>query len=469
MTTWDIIYYTIVLSGFAYLFSLIIAVHKPMWLLYCMQAALLGIYFSALDGDLARWLNLDSSNDNLSLVTGVMLLVFGFLSQAYLITSSHSLAKFKRLLYALAFVSLCVLPLGFVAQAVVLQVAIVALVILGLLSMLLPPMSWSFLPAAAKRLAMPAIVITVLITAIVLLLGLTIFEITAEQAKFIRHLIMVWAIAAGVVTMAYMTRNIEHTRRREANRALRSAKKEAELANSLYQAEVEYSRVRELALQRRDQLQGMSHDLRQPLFSLRSALNVLADNQSQELTTQMHDALEYADQLADSYLSNPFQSPEQLKEDQPDSPFDTEGSESVEVSIYLETLQRMFQNQADNNGIEFRVCPSSIHIDAQPTAIMRILTNLVANALQHAKCRRVLLGVRRTKDGACLEIHDDGVGIELNGRQPSDAKDTNPGNNGLGLGIVAELCQNAGFTWQPVGVPGKGSVMRIGIPAAQIT
>ena len=463
MAVWDAVYYTFIISGLAYLVSLIVAVHKPMWLLYCFQDLLLGLYFAALDRDLIRWFGLDAADqDGLVLVTAVALLVYGFLTQAYLITPSHSLARFKRPLHLLAFVAACLLPLGLAFEVHWLSPLVAVLLVLALMSMLLPPLTWSFLPIAAKQIAMPTIIFVVFVVAAILLVGLSFFELTDEEALIMRRVIMVWSIIAGVITMAYMTRNIEQTRRREANRALRSAKKEAELANSLFQAEVEYSRVRDLALERSAQLQGVGHDLRQPLFSLRTTLGLLDGDNNQSLTLQMREALEYADQLANTYLNSNAQT---LGQDQTAEVVE---AEPVELSVYLETLLRMYQQPARASNIELRVCNSSARITARPTAVMRMLTNIVSNALQHSGCTKLLLGVRRRSDGICLEVHDNGTGIGFEAPKSKRTEQLANDNYGMGLGIVAELCNSAGFAWKPIGIQGRGSIMRISIPASQV-
>ena len=65
------------------------------------------------------------------------------------------------------------------------------------------------------------------------------------------------------------------------------------------------------------------------------------------------------------------------------------------MKLVLETVHRMFESEARANDIELRVQPSSLSITPEATIVMRIVSNLVANAIKHAGQGKIVLGVRR--------------------------------------------------------------------------
>ncbi len=466
----DAVYYTYCISALLFLFFLIASVHKPMWHLYSVQSVLQLVYFAALDGDLGRWLGLAEHRDWLVLGSGVLLTAVAFRVQSHLIGAEHELSRYKGPLALLSWVSLSMLVLASLFPLAVVNSVIVGLVITALLSMLLPPLTWGFLPRDAQRVAMPFIVCVGLLAGIALIVLGVFFQLSDDAARWLRHGIMLWSVTAGVVTMLYMTFHIERTRQRAAERALRAAHGERELQRALYESEVEYNRVQQLATVRGEALENVAHDLRQPLFSLRASLDVLLRDQTPSVRNQVRDALEYADRLAESYLDAKRDGQEQVAENNSVDAL-RQKSEPVALSVYLKALQRMFAQQAGDRGVDLAVQPSSLIVHAPPVDVMRILSNLVNNALLHADADRLVIGARRKQDGAVLEVHDNGVGMDATAlaqmRDRGSRGDHSQGS-GLGLAIVAQLCERCGFDWQPHSISGRGSVMRVRLPAAQL-
>ena len=462
----DAIYYTFILSGFAYLITLIVSVHKPIWLLYCLQAFLLGLYFAALDGDLQRWMNLGYEAGNLLIwVTGVTLLVAGFLIQAHVISPTHELVRWKTPLRILALASLLLLPLHAFFPLTVLHPLIITLATLGLVAMVVPPFSWSFLPLVAKKYAMPTIIAVSLFILVGMATVTYVYQPDPQLAQVFRRLFMVWAIISGVITMAYMTRLIERTRRRNADRMLRAARKETDLMQALYQAEASSAQATQLARQRALQLRKAGHDIRQPLFALRTTLDLVDDAQSRGITTQMREALAYADRLAARYLDATQEELSETLHNGTYNPHHNDRRERQPASYYFNLLARMYGSQAKQHGVSLVVGKSSALIDAEPVRLTRIMSNLIANALQHSRCSRILIGARRTPYGVRLEVHDDGMGYNSRARDQNSHNDGSAlTNRGLGLGIVADLCDQADWDWQVRAEEGRGTVMSIHIP-----
>jgi signal transduction histidine kinase len=96
---------------------------------------------------------------------------------------------------------------------------------------------------------------------------------------------------------------------------------------------------------------------------------------------------------------------------------------------------------AHRQSVELRLVPTSIVVIGDPALLARCLSNLLSNALTHAKASRILIGCRR--QGECVRIWciDDGRGIapedgaELFSyyTRGSDHGDEARGGYGLGL------------------------------------
>ena len=110
---------------------------------------------------------------------------------------------------------------------------------------------------------------------------------------------------------------------------------------------------------------------------------------------------------------------------------------------------------------------------ATPSAVgTRIVTNLVDNALRHA-ASGVEVGLSVADGTVTLTVTDDGPGIAAADREQvferftrlDDARSRDDGGSGLGLAIVAELVRSAGGTVQLTdpagGGPGLSAVVRL--------
>ncbi|MFJ9557691.1 sensor histidine kinase [Nocardiopsis sp. NPDC101807] len=83
--------------------------------------------------------------------------------------------------------------------------------------------------------------------------------------------------------------------------------------------------------------------------------------------------------------------------------------------------------------------------------LVRVLTNLVANAERHASSR-IDIVVERDGDAAVVEVHDDGTGIPSMDRERiferfarlKESRERDPGGSGLGLPISREIVQSHG-------------------------
>ena len=265
--------------------------------------------------------------------------------------------------------------------------------------------------------------------------------------------------------------------RRERNDAMRSeiAETREKLAaiEALQEAKHKHERAVQLAERRRDQLATTAHDIQQPLASLRMALRQI-ENLAGADSKKITGSLAYLDQLIDR----------NLKETRPPATHDGQGemdghhesygevatrandTENFPVSVVLENVARMFEAEAREKGLGFRTIPSSHRVGADPIALMRIVSNLVSNAVKYTGTGSVLLGCRRNGDRVRIEVHDTGAGMSPDEvdrvLRPYQKGET--GGTGLGLAVVARLAREQGFAFDVISTPGRGSAFSVSVP-----
>lgn len=207
----------------------------------------------------------------------------------------------------------------------------------------------------------------------------------------------------------------------QATSALREKKDEAETATR--------AKSRFLA--------AASHDLRQPTHALGMFVARLAqlrhDTETHALIGNLEASVQAMQDLLDALLDisrlDALSVPVQVR------PF--------ALSELFDQLQGNLALTAEHKNIRLRVRPTAVWLQTDPALLMRILLNLLGNALRYTPQGTVLLACRPTHDGrsARIEVWDSGIGIA-----PAQHEDvfkeffqvSNPGRDqsrGLGLGL----------------------------------
>jgi PAS domain S-box-containing protein len=245
------------------------------------------------------------------------------------------------------------------------------------------------------------------------------------------------------------------TERRRIEESLRSAKEEAERANT--------AKSRFLA--------AASHDLRQPLHAMELLASVLSgkalDVESQAIVFDMQESLALMGRLLNALLDI----------SELEAGMVVPKVQAVEVNLLLRRIKQQYDVIARQKGVELRVRESDAVVRSDPGLLERILANLVANAVNYTDSGRVLLGCRR-RGGArqVIEIWDTGPGIPTDRlsavfedfcQLDHTARDRGAGL-GLGLGIVRRLGSLLDHGVEVRSQPGRGSVFRVDIEAAPV-
>jgi signal transduction histidine kinase len=118
---------------------------------------------------------------------------------------------------------------------------------------------------------------------------------------------------------------------------------------------------------------------------------------------------------------------------------------------------------AERTGLQvaFRANPISEQLGGDvKTVLFRVAQESLTNVAKHAKASRVEMSIRRTREGICMEIVDNGRSFR---EPPADAR-PGPPTKRLGLLGMQERVRlvSGEFTIRPE--PGKGTAVRVVIP-----
>jgi signal transduction histidine kinase len=209
----------------------------------------------------------------------------------------------------------------------------------------------------------------------------------------------------------------------------------------------------EQANERLLRLASASHDIAQPLASLRLAFCALAPAGG-AVAEHIDTTLAYAQSLLKDLI-------EQARRDQ-------RAPEPIVLSTMFGQLGQAFQVAADDKGLRLSVRASALRVSGSSLLLYRILANLLANAVRHTPSGRIVLGARRRAGGVEIQLFDTGPGIPADARErmlrPFEQGGQGDGF-GLGLFIVNNLCQQCGYALRIASTPGRGSCFAVFIPS----
>ncbi len=195
--------------------------------------------------------------------------------------------------------------------------------------------------------------------------------------------------------------------------------------------------VRELLVGRTTLLAGVSHDLRTPLARMRLVLALLEENPTPKLIARLVKDIEEMDRLIGQVLSL------------------ARGMErEAAVEIDLPVLLADMAAGVPDGRVQVRVTPQSRHFPAPPSALRRVIGNLLDNALRYGGDQPVELVGEQAGKMVRIGVLDRGPGIPPEQMsavfQPFHrveiSRSPTTGGAGLGLAIVRQLADSHG--WQ---------------------
>jgi signal transduction histidine kinase len=222
------------------------------------------------------------------------------------------------------------------------------------------------------------------------------------------------------------------------------------------------ARLEESSLRQRRFVADASHELRSPVASLRAVLEVAsAHPETATLRATVDDAL--ADTHRLEVLVADLLTLARLD--------DAGAGLRLQPVDLVETCRT---SAASTATVEVRMeSPQEAWVTGDPLVVRRAVTNLVENALRHARTQ-VTVTIERDDRYWVLRVDDDGGGIAPEDRarvferfvRLDDARSRDAGGSGLGLAIVAEVAESLGGTVEVTDSPLGGARFTLTVPAA---
>ncbi|GAB5448885.1 sensor histidine kinase [Gymnodinialimonas sp.] len=223
--------------------------------------------------------------------------------------------------------------------------------------------------------------------------------------------------------------------------ALERAVEQARISEELLAAKDSYNEAVEVAHARTLRLATASHDIRQPLSSLRTSFAALARDMPEDTRSHLQQSLDYLDELASSYVSEASTFSE-AHHGHGDAAPDPDTDEQVRAEQIGATLQRMFEDDAAARDLTLQVGITPAPLDTQPLALMRVLCNLMSNAIAHGTPGTLRLEGHAEAPGYTFTVSNPGAAsLDFGAWNKGDASE----GSGLGLAIVQEQATRAGL------------------------
>ncbi|MEL6934642.1 MAG: sensor histidine kinase [Pseudomonadota bacterium] len=282
-------------------------------------------------------------------------------------------------------------------------------------------------------------------------------EVTrAATLDTIRAAMVFDAVMMGVACVSVI---VQWRRERESLMVekLASAERNMQLRTRLEMIEQNNQMVEDMLDQSNRKVADTTHDLRQPLFALRAAiLNLSARPGHNDSDLESIEAsLGYMEKLVEQNLDQATEA----------APMDASQEEPIPVQRVLDAVGAIFREEAAAADIELRIIPSCQMISGDTAEILRMLSNLISNALAYSGADKILVASRLRRGGLRFDVIDNGSGIaparieQLKERSARDqsAEQIRPEGKGLGLSIVQELAGKLGSQLEIVSRRGRGS------------
>jgi signal transduction histidine kinase len=421
------------------------------------------LYIAQMDGTASRFLWPDLPRWNafaalpLGVAFGVAAAVF---ARAFLRTRGHAVVLDRALLGAIgvgiAWVGAAVFvePAWLKRSSIVLALALSSLCLIGAI------VTWR---RGRRSVRFYAVGAAAMLVAILLAAAahLAMLPFGVDESLQVLKAGVVFDALMFATAMADSTREIRAQRDAAVERAL-AAVAEQELASErLHVARKAKIEARLLADMHDRALASASRSVQEPIAALRVAIEELARGQRIDTgaAARLDQGVEYLERLARRYSGRAARG--------------STAHGTFRIGALLAALDSLFHDAAHAKGLALRCRSSSLEARGDATATLRILSNLVENAIKYTPAGKVLVGCRRRgNDALSILVADTGPGMsdaELaaalepyrRGAVGAEIEGT-----GLGLAIAARLAANHGYELSARAQPGRGSVFELVLPRA---
>jgi two-component system, sensor histidine kinase len=225
---------------------------------------------------------------------------------------------------------------------------------------------------------------------------------------------------------------------------------------------------------------AVSHDLRQPLYSLSLLAGAAANPMPEDQRHGLQQRMQHSVTLLDSLFT------QLLQMSQLDAGALQPLMQRIDLQQFMQETAQTFEAQFEQKHAKLSLEPLNISIMADHAWLQRIVFNLIGNALSHAPGAAVHFSAKLDGQQVTLAVQDNGPGIALAEqdkifeefyRAQSSSQSSNQSSSlqvnddrhkgfGLGLPIVRRLARAMGSDVQMRSQPGQGSSFWLMLPVA---
>lgn len=259
-----------------------------------------------------------------------------------------------------------------------------------------------------------------------------------------------------IISYAAQAAGLAQLEARFAKKELAQARAAASNSAALLEAERKYFQARDAEIRQTQRLENVSHDLRQPISTLKLTLKPLLEGDNGQ---GVQSAIDYLDRLVSAQLGG--------TEDDLNIATDPDALEAIQASLLVSASVEMFRKRAEEKGLKLRGRPCKGIIMGSPIQLMRILNNLVSNAVEHTETGGVLVASRCHREKTLIEVYDTGPGMsedEIRLFQQRRQKGKTSHGGGFGLAICFELAEKNGFGLTVKSRAGRGTTFSLAAP-----
>jgi len=280
------------------------------------------------------------------------------------------------------------------------------------------------------------------------------FAMEGTPVELALALLMAWSFLASIMFAKVL------------HKSMRSEKRLRHESHELTEAlQLKTGEAQQAMMAKSRFLAAASHDLRQPLHALSLFVDVLKESKSLterlELFSRIELSLDALRKLFDALLDVSRLDAKVVKPEY--SHFD--------LAELLREQAEEFRPAADKKKLSLKVHAKKLVVVSDRLLLVRIVRNLISNAIRYTDSGGVLLSARSRGDRVLLQVWDTGIGIPqenqeeifIEFQQVHNAHRDRTQGLGLGLSLVQRLCQLLDHPLSLRSQPGKGSVFRISL------
>jgi len=208
-------------------------------------------------------------------------------------------------------------------------------------------------------------------------------------------------------------------------------------------------------------LAAASHDLQQPVQAMGLLIEVLRKRGLSD------DDAAIVDRLAEAHGATRALLMAMLDLSRLESGMVRPDPSVMRADDVMADLKATFRPMAADKGVLLSFVPSSAAVRSDRTWIVRILGNLIANALAHSGTDRIVVGCRRRGELMRFEVWDRGKGMDQ-ARLDAALSGADEGA-GMGLAIVAAAAALLGHPLEGDTKPDGRTRIAVSVPFAEVT